>query len=116
MHVEEMTPSWCLDMAAVCVYAVYAGAGLFKIAAVPNGSEYAPEHRTPLCLHCDWRKYMIAMRQARILCAPDLEAIWHAPECIDRMHVERRRKKRIRNHKGQNTTAMLLSSAQLSIT
>ena len=25
----------------------YAGAGLFDIAAVPNGSEYPPEHRTP---------------------------------------------------------------------
>ncbi len=36
------------------VYAVYAGAGLFDIAAVPNGSEYPPEHWTPLCIHCDW--------------------------------------------------------------
>jgi hypothetical protein len=41
-------------LAVYAVYAVYAGAGLFDIAAVPNGSEYPPEHRTPLCIHCDW--------------------------------------------------------------
>ena len=28
--------------------------GAFFIAAVPNLSEYPPEHRTPLCRHCDW--------------------------------------------------------------
>ncbi len=53
-----------LSLCSVSVYAVYAGAGLFHIAAVPNGSEYPPEHRIPLCVHCDWCKYMTAVRQA----------------------------------------------------
>jgi hypothetical protein len=41
------SPNGCEGYA---VYELYAGARLFEVAAVLNGSDYPPEHRTPLCL------------------------------------------------------------------